>query len=454
MMMRASHLIRCPTVVNEGVERVADVLVEDGVIVDVGEGLDANGAEVVDATGLVLLPGLIDDQVHFREPGLTHKGCIATESAAAVKGGVTSYLEMPNTNPATIDGEALAGKLALAGRDSVANYGFYLGATGHNNEQVARARELGACGVKVFLGASTGNLLVDDQKLLEEVFASMPRDMVLAAHCEDAPRIAERQSEILQEHGGDVPMSMHPVIRDVKACVDSTARAIELARRHSTRLHVLHLSCAEVVKLFEPGDIAGKSVTSEACVHHLWFCAEHYQTLGARIKCNPAIQQAGDRAALRAALREGVIDVVATDHAPHLLHEKEGPYPDVEAGLPLVEHSLLVLLELVRLGELSLCDVARLGSHNPARLFGIKGRGFIKPGQSADLVAVDLEGVTRPEDRTAAGRCGWTPFAGATFSSRIEHVWVNGQHVIKHGRPDRTARGSALTFEGGGRLAA
>ena len=447
--MEDSWLIAGATVVSGGAARVADVLVIDGTIARVGAGLSpAAGARTLDAAGLTLLPGLIDDQVHFREPGLTAKACIATESAAAVRGGVTSYLEMPNTDPPTLDAAALAAKLEVAARDSAANYAFHLGASGRNNDQVAAARELGACGVKVFLGASTGDLLVDDQELLEGLFAAVPEGMVLSAHCEDAPRIAKRQERILAEHGGDAPMALHPEIRDATACVDSTARAIALARRHRTRLHVLHLSCAEVLGLFAAGDLADKRITCEACVHHLWFSDKDYASLGGRIKCNPAIRGASDRAALRAALREQVVDVVATDHAPHLLGEKAGPYAKVAAGLPLVEHSLLVLLELVHQGELELADVARLAAHNPARLFGIEGRGFVREGCRADLVAVDLAATTTPRDGEVAARCGWTPFAGTTFHSRVEHVWLNGQHAVRHGRLDTQVRGEALAFAG------
>ena len=432
---------------SDGAERVADVRVAGGRIEGVGEGLSAAGAEEIDAGGMVLLPGLIDDQVHFREPGLTHKACIATESAAAVAGGVTSYLEMPNTDPPTVDGGALAAKMAVAREGSAANYGFYLGATGENDAEVAAARELGACGVKVFLGASTGNLLVEEQDALERVFAAVPKGMVLAAHCEDAGRIRERTKGAMERYpDGDVPMSEHPVIRDSAACVDSTRRAIDLARRHGTRLHVLHLTTKEEMELFEGGPPEGKLVTAEACVHHLWFTDDDYKSLGGRIKCNPAIKAAADRDAVRRALADGRIDVVATDHAPHLLSEKEGAYADVAAGLPLVGESLLVQMELVRMGHIGLADIARLSAHNPARLFGIKDRGHVREGMHADLVLVDPGGRTVVSDAKARYRCGWTPFNGVTFSSRVDRVWVSGELAYANGKLDDSVRGHGIQY--------
>ncbi len=439
-------LVRGATVVSDGAAQAADVRIAAGRIAAVGPHLDREGAEEVDAAGKFLLPGLIDDQVHFREPGMAAKGCIATESAAAVAGGITSFLEMPNTDPPTVDAHALAAKLETAAADSRANYGFYLGATGTNCDQVARAGGLGACGIKVFLGASTGGLLVKDQSLLEEVFAAVPPGMVLAAHCEDADRIAGRQERLVREGGGDIPMSMHPVVRDAEACLMSTRRAIDLARRHGTRLHVLHLSTAVELDLFEPGPVQGKQVTAEACVHHLWFCEDDYGRLAGRIKCNPAIKSASDRAALRAALGDGRIDVVATDHAPHLLEEKQGPYASIAAGLPQVGESLLVLLELHRMGVLALTRVAELAAHNPAALFGIRDRGHIRPGQHADLVLVDLSKPTHVSDESSLCRCGWTPYDGQAFGSSVEKVWVGGRLAASGGKVAEAMHGSRLEY--------
>ena len=432
--MATSWLICGATVVSDGVARITDVKITGDRIAAVGDDLNAQGATVIDAAGKVLLPGLIDDQVHFREPGLVHKACIASESAAAVTGGVTSYLEMPNTIPPTVDNTALAAKFAIAEDQSRANYGFYLGATGTNNDYVRQAAQLGACGIKVFLGSSTGDLLVDDQAALEGIFAAVPQGMVLAAHCEDEGRIRQRQKQFVAQGGGDVAMAMHPVIRDAKACYASTKRAIDLAHRNDTRLHVLHLTTAAELDLFEDGPVDKKLITAEACVHHLWFTDADYARLGGRIKCNPAIKTQADRDALRAALRTNQIDVVATDHAPHLLTEKQGPYLQVCAGLPLVGHSLLILLELVSEGVLELSDIARLGAHNPARLFGILDRGFIRAGYYADLVLVDLAKTTTAADAQVGYRCGWTPYAGHTFCAAIDTVWISGLLAVQNQR--------------------
>ena len=443
--MKNKWLIRGATVVSDGREVVNDVLIADGKIAAVAHRLDATGAQLIDAGGLYLLPGLIDDQVHFREPGMTHKATIASESAAAVAGGVTSFLEMPNTDPPAVSGEDIARKLKIARQASRANYGFYLGANGSNGDAIGNA---GAevCGIKVFLGASTGNLLVEDQQALEEVFAAVPTDMVLAAHCEDAARIRKREQRLLAQEAPDPPMAVHPLIRDRTACMNATVRAIDLARRHGTRLHVLHISTADELELFATQDLAAKRITAEACVHHLWFCDDDYARLGGRIKCNPAIKTAADRAALRAALHTGAIDVIATDHAPHLLEEKTGDYAAVAAGLPLVEHSLLVLLELVRQGCLGLADVARLAAHNPARLFGIADRGYLRAGQHADVVLVDTGVTTTISDAKVSYKCGWSPFSEVTFGASIQAVWVSGQLACQDGQYNEGVRGSQLRF--------
>ena len=365
--MAEGYLLRGAQVVSDGVQRQADVKIADGRIEQVGDDLAAAGARVVDCGGLHLLPGLIDDQVHFREPGMEHKATIASESAAAVRGGVTSFLEMPNTSPATITAAALDAKLARAAATSCANYGFYLGATGSNCQVLRAAAGLPACGIKVFLGSSTGDLLVTDESELEKVFAAVPPGMVLAAHCEDDQRIRTRLAEHIAEHGEQLPLALHPQIRDHESCLAASQLAIRLARQHKVRLHILHLTTAAELDLLDAGGLAGKMITAEACVHHLWFCDQDYPRLGGLIKCNPAIKSDADRAALRAALTGGRIDVLATDHAPHLLSEKQGNYRAIAAGLPLVEHSLLLMLSLVRAGVLELIDVARLAAHNPGR---------------------------------------------------------------------------------------
>lgn len=432
--MSDTCLIRGASLVTPTATRQLDVRIAGGRIAEIGPGLPARASIVCAAAGLHLLPGLIDDQVHFREPGLTHKADIATESAAAVAGGVTSFLEMPNTVPPTIDAASLQAKLARAATVSQANYGFYLGATGHNTAEIEQAAQAGACGIKVFLGASTGDLLVAEQAALEQLFAAVPPGMVLAAHCEDHARILQRTEQAVREHGEDLPLHLHPVIRDAVACHLATTRAIDLAHRHHTRLHVLHLTTAGELDLLERGPPGPKLVTAEACVHHLMFTDRDYATHGGRIKCNPAIKSATDRERLRQALTTGTIDVIATDHAPHLLAEKSGAYRQVAAGMPLVEHSLLVLLELVHAGILQLGDVARLGAHNPAQLFGIRDRGQVKVGYYADLVLVDLQGKTLASDATVRSKCGWTPFAGHEFPAAIRAVWVSGRQALVDGK--------------------
>ena len=413
----------------------ADVLLEDGWIAKIGPGQAAGtGVEEVVAAGKHLFPGLIDDQVHFREPGMTHKGRIASESRAAVRGGITSYLEMPNTVPPAADGAGLEAKYAIAARDSLANYSFYLGATGSNGAELRRAAEYGACGVKVFLAASTGPLLVAEPEALEEVFAAVPPGMVLAAHCEDQAALEASRRHYAAEYGRLVPMALHPGLRDEDACLAATRRAMELARRHGTRLHVLHLTTAKELELFEPGGVGAKQITAEACVHHLWFSDRDYAALGGRIKCNPAIKAPADRAALRAAVRDGRIDAIATDHAPHVLAEKEGRvYGAVAAGLPLVQHSLQLLLELARRGELRLEDIARLGAQQPAELFGIEGRGAVREGWRADLALADLDrGATVSRD-SLAYRAGWSPLEGVAFSASVREVWVGGVRKLRAG---------------------
>ena len=449
--MAASYLLRGAQVVSDGVQRQADVKIAEGRIEQVGTDLAANGAKTIDCAGLHLLPGLIDDQVHFREPGLEHKATIASESAAAVRGGVTSFLEMPNTSPATITAEALDSKLAQAARTSCANYGFYLGATGENCQVLRRAAQLPACGIKVFLGSSTGDLLVADEEKLEKVFAAIPAGMVLAAHCEDDERIRTRLAAHIAEHGEQLPMSLHPQIRDHESCLAASRLAIRLAKKHRVRLHILHLTTAAELDLFATGSLADKMITGEACVHHLWFCDQDYARLGGLIKCNPAIKTDADRRALRAALTGGQIDVLATDHAPHLLAEKQGNYKDIAAGLPLVEHSLLMMLSLVRAGVLELTDVARLAAHNPAALFDIKERGHIRPGCFADLVLVDLQAQTTVSNRDIHYKCGWSPLDQVQLAGRIESVWVSGRLAVSGGELAEDGIGLPLQYDRSGR---
>ena len=428
-------------IVNEGAVVEGDLLIQDGRIAAIGTAPDGPGP-VIDAQGAWLLPGMIDDQVHFREPGFTHKGDIASESAAAVAGGITSYMEMPNCNPLTIDQARLNAKRDRAAHCSHANYAFYLGATNDNLEAIKSVDPASACGVKVFMGASTGNMLVDDPQALEGIFASTP--LLIATHCEDTPTIQANEAAALARYGEQIPFAEHPRIRSEEACYKSSALAVQLARRHGSKLHVLHLTTARELEHFSTGELAGKRITAEACVHHLFFDATWYAEKGADIKCNPAIKRPEDREALLAAVNDGRIDVIATDHAPHTREEKSRPYRQAPAGLPLAQHALLSLFEHRRGGLLDPPTIAQKTAHAPAQLFGVRERGFIREGYHADLVLVR-------EGRTDGGanlfaKCGWSPFAGMAFSHRIDATWVNGVQRFADGKLLDGPFGQALEF--------
>jgi dihydroorotase len=430
--MSVVHLVNAQ-LVNEGRIFAADVLIRGDRIERIGSGPVPSGAAVIDLAGRHLLPGLIDDQVHCREPGLTHKATLGTESLAALCGGVTSFLDMPNTKPPTVDRAALADKRRIAAATCHVNYGFYLGATNTNLEEIKRAGPQDACGIKVFMGASTGNMLVDDPATLEEIFAEAR--LPVATHCEYSPLIVENERRYRERYGDAVPIEAHPEIRSAEACYRSSSVAVGLAKRHGTRLHVLHLSTARELELFAPGPIAGKRITAEVCTHHLWFEQSSYATLGAKIKCNPAIKTAADRAALREAVLADRIDVIATDHAPHTLEEKARGYFDAPSGLPLVQHSLLMLLDQHADGLFSLPKIVEKTAHNPALLFGIVDRGFIREGYFADLVAVDLAGVTRVDAAQLRYKCAWSPFEGTRFRGAIALTLLNGTPVVRDGEP-------------------
>jgi len=432
------------SLVNEGRVVATDVLVRGDRIERVGPGPVPADAEVVDLAGKHLLPGLIDDQVHCREPGLTHKATLASESLAAVCGGVTSFLDMPNTSPPATDRAALVAKKRIAAETCHANYGFYLGATHTNIEEIRRAGPEDACGIKVFMGSSTGNMLVDDPATLEAIFRDAR--LAVATHCEDTPMILEAERRAREKYGEEVPMSEHATIRSAEACYKSSSLAVGLARRHGTRLHVLHLSTGRELQLFQAGPIGAKRITAEVCVHYLWFDESRYADLGTRIKCNPAIKTATDRAALRRAVVGDVIDVIATDHAPHTLEEKARGYFDAPSGLPLVQHSLLMLLEQHRDGLYSLEKIVEKAAHNPAQLFGIEGRGFVREGYFADLVVVDLQGTTQVNPAEVRYKCGWSPFEGTEFHSRVLLTVVNGVSVYADGRPTGARAARALQF--------
>ncbi len=428
----SSLLLANARLVNEGRIVAADVLIRGDRIERIGAGPVPAGTPTIDLDGKHLLPGLIDDQVHCREPGLTHKATLATESQAAVCGGVTSFLDMPNTQPPTTDRTALAEKRRIAAATCHVNYGFYLGATNTNLEEIKRTGPEDACGIKVFMGASTGNMLVDDPKTLEGIFAGAR--LPIAAHCEYSPLIWENERRLRERYGENVPIEAHPLIRSEEACYRSSSLAVELAKRHGARLHVLHLTTARELELFERGPIEGKKITAEVCVHHLWFDESSYASLGAKIKCNPAIKTAADRDALRKAVVEDRIDVIATDHAPHTLEEKARGYFEAPSGLPLVQHSLLMLLEQHAQGLFSLPHIVQKAAHNPALLFGIVERGFIREGYYADLVAVDLGSVTRVDGSQVRYKCGWSPLEGTELRGAVALTIVNGVPVFRDGQ--------------------
>jgi len=415
--------------VDSGRETEGDLRVSRGRIAEIGRGLSARDGEVViDAAGRRLLPGMIDDQVHFREPGLEYKADMATESAAAVAGGLTTFMDMPNTSPPTLDAAALEDKYRRASGRAWGNFGFYMGASNDNLAAIRSLDPLKAPGIKVFMGASTGNMLVDDPVILDAIFREAPTPII--THCEDTPTIEANLARYKALHGEDIPVEAHPDIRSREACIKSTQLALELARRHDTRLHVLHISTADELALFEHGpliraDGSRKRITAETCIHFLRFDRSDYARLGNLIKCNPAIKESSDREALIRALADDAIDVLATDHAPHTLEEKARPYQQAPSGLPLVQFALNAALELVYEGRLTTAQVVQKFAHAPAQLFDVRERGFLQEGYWADLVLVDDVPMTvRRED--VLSKCGWSPFEGTTFHTRVAATWVNG----------------------------
>lgn len=434
-----SHLFTGATLVHEGRTETADLLVVGDRIEAVGQQLPqhpdpaiadtARQAQVHDCSGLHLLPGLIDDQVHFREPGLTHKAEIATESRAAVAGGITSFMEMPNTVPQSLTQELLQEKYDRAAEVSPANYSFYMGASNGNLDHVLLTDPRTVCGVKVFMGSSTGDMLVDDAQVLEGIFKECP--MLIATHCEDEATIRANAAAARTQFGDDVPIGQHPIIRSAEACYRSSSRAVELAARTGARLHVLHISTAKELSLFDGSKpLSEKRITAEACTHHLWFTDADYAERGTHIKWNPAVKTAADRAAIRAALKPGgAIDVLATDHAPHTLAEKANPYWSAPSGGPLVQHALVALYEGVAQGWLDLTDIPRLAAHRVAELFEIEDRGYLRPGYFADFVLVNPNASWTVTEDNILSKCGWSPFTGDRFSARVVGTWVNGTQV-------------------------
>ena len=438
-------LITNARLINEGEIRDADVLIEGERIAKVAAGITAeDSVEVIDADGCYLMPGMIDDQVHFREPGLTNKGDLATESAAAVAGGITSFMDMPNVNPQTTTREALADKYRIAQDRCSANYGFYLGGTNRNIEEIKQLQVGEACGIKVFMGASTGDMLVDDPAVLEQVFAHAP--VMVVTHCEHSPTIWENEAHAKKKYGEHVPMSEHPNIRSANACLNSSSMAVDMARRHDALLHVLHLTTAIEMGLFSKAHRSEKRITAEVCVHHLWFDESRYDELGANIKCNPAIKSKEDRAALIAALNDQRIDVIATDHAPHTAEEKAATYFRSPAGLPLVQHALLTLFDLVKDNQISVELLVDRACHASADIFGVRDRGYVREGYYADLVIVDPDRPYRVEKSNLLSKCQWSPFDGHEFSASIDTTIVNGDIVYRDGQLTGIVAGQKLEY--------
>lgn len=440
-------VIRDALVANEGRTFPADVLIQGGVIERVAEeGIGAvSDAEEVDAKGMLLLPGVIDDQVHFREPGLTHKDDIAHASAAAAAGGVTSFMEMPNTDPQTLTQELLEAKYALGAAHALVNYSFYMGISNDNLDEALRTDPASVCGLKAFLGSSTGNMLVDDPTTLEKLFREA--HMLLAIHAEDEATIRANMRAAVERWGEAIPMDQHPIIRSAEACYKSSSNAVALAKECGTRLHVLHISTARETELFEPGPLENKRITAEACVHHLWFTDADYATKGPLLKWNPAVKSAADRSAIRKAVVDGLIDVVATDHAPHTLDEKAMPYAKCPSGGPLIQHSLVAMLELEQQGVFTMAQVVEKLCHAPARLFHVQRRGYVREGYHADLVLVDRQSSWSVEKANLFYKCGWSPFEGQRFTSKVMRTWVNGRTVYLNGQVDRNVRGERLRFD-------
>ncbi len=439
-------LIKNARMVNDGRILEGDLLISNGRIERIAPEIKAVGRmKLLDAGGKTLLPGMIDDQVHFRDPGGSQKADMRTESRAAVAGGITSFMEMPNTNPQTVTLEALEEKYAIATEKSMANYSFYLGATNDNIDVIRRLDPKQACGIKVFMGASTGNMLVNREETLEAIFREAP--VLVATHCEDTPTIEKNEAEFRARYGEDIPMKFHPEIRSEEACYLSSSFAVGLAKRHGTRLHVLHITTAKELSLFDQGPLDGKRITAEACVHHLYFDDSDYEIKGSFIKCKPAIKKSYDLQAMCKALTSGRIDVIGTDHAPHTLDEKLGTYFKAPAGLPLVQWAVPMALELYHDRKITLEHLVEKISHGPARMFNLVERGYLREGYWADLVLVDLANPYRVERKDVLYKCGWSPLEGDRLRSRIMTTIVNGQVAYHNGRLNDAVTGKRLEFD-------
>jgi dihydroorotase len=439
-------LIKNATIINENSKFVSDLLIKEGKIEKIDRNISVeSNHEVVDAEGLLLLPGCIDDQVHFREPGLTHKANIFTESRAAVAGGITSFMEMPNTVPSAVTIEELEKKYAIAQNTSLANYSFYLGTTNSNIEEIKRINPLEICGVKIFMGSSTGDMLVDDPQALEDVFHYSPT--IITTHCEDDPMIKQNFQKYFEEYGETLPAKFHPLIRNEEACYKSSSFAVSLAKKYNSRLHILHISTEKELELFTNQiPLKDKRITAEACIHHLWFSDEDYDRLGNFIKWNPAVKKASDRDAIMKAVNDNVIDVIATDHAPHTFEEKSQMYSKAPSGGPLVQYALLAMLEKVKEGKITIEKVVEKMCHAPAELFQVSKRGFVREGYFADLVLVNPSNAITVSKELILSKCNWSPFEGYTFSNSIDSTFVNGELVYSKGQIIDNSQGSRLSF--------
>ena len=440
-----NYILKNGVLVNEGHKTEADILIKNGKIEKIGPSITELGAEIIDVKGSFILPGCIDDQVHFREPGLTHKASIYSESRAAVAGGITSYMEMPNTVPNATTQELLQDKYDIASKNSLANYSFFMGATNDNLEEVLKTDPKWVCGIKVFMGSSTGNMLVDNKETLEGLFSNV--SMLIATHCEDEQTIQRNLRDAKEKYGEDIPIEQHPVIRNEEACYLSSSLAVSLAKKHNARLHVLHISTAKETELFDADTpLIEKNITAEACVHHLWFTEDDYSRFGTKIKWNPAVKSKSDREGIWAALLDNRIDVVATDHAPHTLEEKSNNYLNAPSGGPLVQHALLSMFEHAKNGKISIERIVEKMAHNPAILFRIEKRGFLREGYFADLIVVKPEAGEVVAKENILYQCQWSPFEGTKFSYSIDKTFVNGSLVYDRGQIIEAGIGNRLSF--------
>ncbi|PKO95747.1 MAG: dihydroorotase [Bacteroidetes bacterium HGW-Bacteroidetes-7] len=445
-----SLLIKNGTVINEGITFKGSLLIENELIVRIYSESEKlpSADKVIEAKGMIVIPGVIDDQVHFREPGNTHKGDISSESAAAVLGGVTSYMDMPNNNPSATTLSSIEAKNCIAEKNSYANYSFYLGATNDNIEEILNANPSETCGLKVFMGSSTGNMLVDDSQALNDIFAKTK--LLIATHCEYEPIIKENLAKAILKYGEDkIPFSAHPVIRSREACIESTKRAIGLAIKYNARLHVLHISTAEEIELIKEAKKQHPGITGEVCVHYMLFDSLDYEKYGSKIKCNPSIKEVGDREAIIKAVKDGVIRVVATDHAPHTIEEKSGNYMKSPSGLPLVQHSLQIMWNLHKEGKFTAEEVVDRMCHSPALNFKVANRGFLRNGYYADIVVLNPDKTDSHSTQTPAYKCAWSPLSDIELKSTIVHTFVNGEQVVENGKLTGIKAGKKLKFEYG-----